>query len=152
MADIDHGNSAFVTQPYQIGQDFELASFVQRTQWLVQKQQPWFRQEGPSERDALALAARELAWPAIQQTADVEQFDDALSLRRIIGEAIHTPPVIKVFRYAQMRKQPRVLEYIADAAAIGRHVNTRRRIVERVAVDGDGAAVRARQSRDHIDQ
>ena len=51
-----------------------------------------------------------------------------------------------------MRKQPRVLEHIADAAAIGWNVHPRRSVVERFVVDGDDAAIGLQQSGDHVDQ
>ena len=51
-----------------------------------------------------------------------------------------------------MRKQPRILEYITDAAAMRRDVDAGSAIVEHFAVDGDAAAIRPQQSRDHVDQ
>ena len=51
-----------------------------------------------------------------------------------------------------MRKQPRILEHIADAAAMGRDMDARGGVVERLAVDGDDAAIGLQQSRDHVDQ
>src|SRR2546425_341901 len=33
---------------------------VQRSQWLVHEQQPWLEDQGPTERDALLLAAAQL--------------------------------------------------------------------------------------------
>ncbi|GCC48236.1 hypothetical protein chiPu_0032510 [Chiloscyllium punctatum] len=51
-----------------------------------------------------------------------------------------------------MRKQPRVLEHVADAAAPGRHMNAGSGIVDRLAVDHDGAAIWTQQPRDGVDQ
>ena len=90
---------------------------------LVQQQQSRLRQQRASERDALALAAGELAGTAIQQTADIEQVDDALALRGIIGKPVHAPAVIEILPHIEMRKQPRILEHIADAAAMRRDVD-----------------------------
>jgi hypothetical protein len=84
VADIDHGDIGLVAQPHQIGQDLELAAFVERAERLVEQQQARPRQQRAAERDALALAARELSGAATLQRADVEQLDDALVLRRII--------------------------------------------------------------------
>ena len=96
VADIDHGNAGLVAQPHQIGQDLDLALLIQRAQRLVEQQQSRLRQQRAAERDALAFAARELAGPAIQQTADIEQVDDALALRGIFGKAVHAPSVIEI--------------------------------------------------------
>ena len=68
--------------------------------------------------------------------ADVEQVGDALALRGILGEAVHAPPVVEILRDIEMRKQPRILEHIADAAAIRRDVQPRGGVVERFAVKG----------------
>jgi len=51
-----------------------------------------------------------------------------------------------------MRKQPGILEHIADPAAMHRDVPARRRVVQHLAVDGDDAAIGPQQSRDHVDQ
>ena len=82
MADIDHRN-AFVAQPHQVGQDLDLAALVERSQRFVQQQQARLRQQRPAERDALALAAGQLAGTAVEQMADIEQVGDALLLRGI---------------------------------------------------------------------
>ena len=51
-----------------------------------------------------------------------------------------------------MRKQPCVLEHVTDAAAVGGNMQMRRSVVERLAVDGDDAAIGPEQSRDHVDE
>ncbi len=152
VADIDHGYAGFVAQPHQIGQDFHLALFVQRSQRLVQQQQPRLRQQRASERDALALAARELTGTAIKQAADVEQIGDARTLRGVVGKPVHAPPVVEVLAHIEMRKQPGILEHIADAAAVRRDMQVCRRVVQHFAVDGDDAAIGPQQSRDDVDQ
>jgi cell volume regulation protein A len=92
VADIDHRHAGFVAQPHQIGQDLDLALLVERAQRLVQQQQARLRQQRAAERDALALAAGELAGTAIEQAADVEQVDDARALRRIVGRRFMRRP------------------------------------------------------------
>ena len=67
VADIDHRH-ALVAQAHQIGQDLDLARLIERAQRLVQQQQSRLRQQRAAERDALALAAGELAGTAIEQT------------------------------------------------------------------------------------
>src|SRR5262249_41260165 len=70
----------------------------------------------------------------------------------ICVEAIHPPPVVEIGQNAQMRKQPRILEHVADAAAMRGNMDALFGVVERLAVDDDGAAVGTEQSRDHVDQ
>src|ERR1700730_1898511 len=84
--------------------------------------------------------------------ADVEQFGDALELRGIVGEPVHAPPIVEILPDIEMRKQPRVLEHIADAAAMRREMQARWGVVEGLAVDRDDATIGLQQSRDHVDQ
>ena len=51
-----------------------------------------------------------------------------------------------------MRKQPRVLEHVADAPPVRRHVDACGRVVQRFAVERDDAAVGPQQPGDHVDQ
>ena len=66
VADIDHRH-ALVAQPHQIGQDLVLAALVERAERFVEQQQSRLRQQRAAERDALALAAGELAGTAVEQ-------------------------------------------------------------------------------------
>ena len=75
VADIDDRHPALGAEPVEVGQDLRLARLVERGQRLVHQQQPRRRQQGPPDRDPLALAAREVAGAAVQQGADPEQLD-----------------------------------------------------------------------------
>jgi hypothetical protein len=88
----------------------------------------------------------------LPQGFEVEQLRDAHLFRRMVGEAVHAPPVVEVLLDAEMRKQPRVLEHISDAPAVRRDMDAPRRVVEGVAVDLDPAAVRLQEPGDHVDQ
>ena len=68
------------------------------------------------------------------------------------SEAVHAPPVIEILRDVEMRKQPRVLEHIADAPPVGRNMHPRVGIVERFAVERNDTAVGPKQPCDHVDQ
>ncbi len=112
----------------------------------------WRISAGAAERDALAFAAGELAGAAIQQVADIEQIGDALALRGIVGEAVHAAAVIEILPYVEVRKQPRILKDIADAAAVRRDVHACRRVVQRLAIQGNDTAIWPQQPCDHVDQ
>ena len=73
-------------------------------------------------------------------------------LRGIRREAVHAPAVVEILPDVEMRKQPRILKHVADPAAVRRHVNAFRRIVQRFAVERDDAAVGPQQAGDHVDQ
>ncbi len=65
---------------------------VERGERLVEQQQARPHQQRAADRDALALAARELAGPAVEQVADVEQVDDAVALGGIGGSPLMRRP------------------------------------------------------------
>ena len=73
-------------------------------------------------------------------------------LHRILGEAVHAPAVVEILPDIEMRKQPRVLKHVADAAPVRWHMDARGGVVERFAVEGDAAAVGAQQPCDDVDQ
>ena len=73
VADIDHRHAALVAQALEIGKDFALARRVERGERLVEQQQARLHQQRAADRDALALAARERARPALEQMAEAEQ-------------------------------------------------------------------------------
>ncbi len=60
--------------------------------------------------------------------ADVEQPDDPLGFGGIAHKSVHAPAVVEVRRDGEMREQAAVLENIADATAVRRHVDTLRRV------------------------
>ena len=84
--------------------------------------------------------------------ADLEQVGDARVLRWIDGKAVHAPAVVEILPDVEMRKQPRVLKYVADAPTMRRHMNALRRVVQRFAVERNDAAVGPQQPGDHVDQ
>ena len=77
MADIDHRHVGLVAQAHEIGQDLALAGGVERGERLIEDEEARAHQQRAADRDALALAAGQLAGAAIEQMADIEQIDDA---------------------------------------------------------------------------
>src|ERR1700751_1056719 len=84
--------------------------------------------------------------------ADVQQICYTTPERGGLSEAIHAPAVVEILSHVEMRKQPRVLENIADAAAVNGDMCARGGVVQRLFVYGDDAAVGPQQARDHADQ
>ena len=68
------------------------------------------------------------------------------------GDAAHPAAVVEIPRHRHVRKQPALLEHIADAAAVGRHVDPRGAVEQHVVVERDAAAVRRQQAGDHVDE
>ena len=75
-------------------------------------------QQRAADRDALALAAGQVAGAPLQQMADVEHVHDARVRRVVARQAIHPPPVVQVLRHGHMREQAAVLKHIADVPAV----------------------------------
>ena len=90
MADIDDRDLRLVAQPLDIGQDLGLARVVERGQRLVHQDQLRAGEQRAADRDALLLAARQQAGPAVEQMADAEQVDDARPCRRSARRAART--------------------------------------------------------------
>src|SRR6185437_14047847 len=83
---------------------------------------------------------------------DIEQVGDALLLLAIVREAVHASSIVEILPHIKMQEQARVLEHIADASPPTGHVNAIGGIVERLAIDHNGAAVGPQQACDHVDQ
>ena len=85
---------------------------------------------------------------------DIEQRDDALEFLGVFlglaRPAAHAPAIVEVLPHAEMREQPALLEYVADAASMRRHVDAAGSVEQHRPVDGDGAAIGREQAGDHI--
>src|SRR4051812_938976 len=83
---------------------------------------------------------------------DIEQVGNALLLGGIGYEAVHAPAVVEILPHVEMRKQPCILEHIADPPTMRRDMNTRSRVIERLVVECDNATIRPQQACNHVDQ
>src|SRR4030095_4130452 len=60
--------------------------------------------------------------------------------------------VAQIAEHVEMRKQPRVLEHVPDAAALGGQTRLAARVLEHDAVDLDVRFVGSEQPRDYVDE
>src|SRR5260370_34796002 len=109
---------------FQIREDLWLPGRVERGEGFVEKEEARTHQERPADGDPLALAARELSRPPIEQVADVEERHDPLQLARIAHETGHAPSIVEVRDNGEIRDQQALLENRphappVDAAADG---------------------------------
>jgi hypothetical protein len=90
--------------------------------------------------------------PAPLERAETEHVDHSLPRERRAARcacARRQPAcIIEVALDGQVREQPPVLEYPADAAALHRHRDAATRVREHVAVENDAAAIRRNLSGD----
>ena len=75
VADIENRQRQRLVQPLKVGQDLVLRYLVQCRERLVHQQELGVREQGAADRQALSLAAGEIAGRAVQQLIDPEQLD-----------------------------------------------------------------------------
>ena len=62
------------------------------------------------------------------------------------------PAVEQIVRDREMRQQAAFLEYVADVAPVRRQIDSRARVVELAAADGDAPRERACEAGDEVEQ
>jgi len=89
----------------------------------------------------------------LQQMADAQQPDHRVEIRRRAAAAANEPASVQeVAPYAEMRKQPAVLEHVADAPSMRGHEDAAFGIDQGLPVDRDPAAIRTDQPAHDVDQ
>ena len=152
MADIDDGDLHLVAQPLEIGHDLCLSGSIERGERLVHQQQLWRGEQCAPDGHALLLATGKIARAALQQMCDAEQVEN-LCPRRIAFRLRREPFAIgEVALHRQVRKQPRLLEHIADAPSVRQQVDAVRGVHHHRVADADPRKVGPDQPGDDIDQ
>src|SRR5262249_30163893 len=82
--------------------------------------------------------------------ADIEQLGDAPELPPLRRKSAHAPAVIEIGRHTKVREQASLLEYVADAPAMRRHVDAVLGIEQDGVIEHDAAAVRRDQAGDNV--
>ena len=75
-------------------------------------------EQRPADGDALLLAARQPARPALEQAADAEQVDHPLEVVAALARRREPAAVEQVLPHGQVREQPPLLEHVADPAPV----------------------------------
>jgi len=88
----------------------------------------------------LLRKSRKVCGVVLVNPADIEQLGNAAALRGIVGKAVHAPAVVEILPDVQVRKQPRVLEHVADVAMMRGFVDARIRIEQATPADRDAPA------------
>ena len=118
VADVEHGDVELVAQALQIGQDFLLATQVERGQGLVHQQHARGDGQGAGDADALTLAPRQMIGLPVEQGADAQQVDDVVQVHLgRLGAAAQA--IAQVAQHAEVREKAGLLKHIADGAAMG---------------------------------
>src|SRR6202023_2823931 len=118
----------------------------ERGQRLIEQQQARLRQQRTANGDALSFATRESVDAPVHQESEIEQSchcietDVGLTLRALRC-------VVQISGDTHVRKQPGVLEYVADTAAFGRDVEAKFGIEQQVVVECHSSAIGIQKSR-----
>jgi hypothetical protein len=99
----------------------------------------------------LTFASGKLPATSPEQRPEVEQGDDAIhhDARWLVSGALQS--VVKISGDVEVWKQPQILEHAADPAPMGRHVQVRSRIKQRLLVQTDRTVVGLQQACKQVD-
>ena len=138
-------------EPFQIGQDVGFARGIQSGKRFIHQQHIRARQQRPPDGDPLLFPARQAVRAARQQGGKAQKCDHIIA-RDVIGRraAARKPrPVIEVLSNTHMRKKPRVLKDIAQAALM--HGHKAAGVLQNAPVQADITLIRAEQTCHCID-
>ena len=125
---------------------------VHRGERLVQQQHAGIAGQRARHRDALLLAAGELARPPLLETRDVRLREPRPRLRIAFGGRPVEERAGDVLERRQVRKQPVVLRDVADGTLARRPVDAVRRVEPDVVVERDATTAWPQQPGDRAQQ
>src|SRR5215468_4477472 len=141
----------FIPAP-QVIEDQSLGRRIERGQRLVEQQYARIGDQRARERDALPFAARNFAGAPQAQFANTERVENrAYTLLAFIALQM-IEAVAYVALDGEVRKQGKVLEYVADAALRDRNVCSGVRVEEDSRTDADRSRIGCGESYDAVEQ
>src|SRR5690606_1553427 len=123
---------------------------VKGGQRLVHEKQFGAGEQRATNGDPLRFATGERYGLAREKMLDPKQRGNTLKMRITFPARRKPAAIFEILLDTEMGEQPRVLKYIADAAAVRRNVNARFRIDEHAAIDLDFTPFRFQEPADHI--
>src|SRR3954452_2942927 len=144
VGDIDRRGAELLLEPCHLDAHLHTQRRVEIGEWLVEQKRLGLADDGAPDRDALALAAGELARLAIEIGREVQRCGGGLDLTvdLVLGQPRHLQAEADVAAHAHMRIERIGLEHHREPA-LGR-----RRVDHVLAVDQDLAAGDVLESRD----
>ena len=145
VGDVDGRRLQPIVQLLELDAHLHAQLGVEVGQRLVEQEHLRVADDGPADRDALALAARELARLALEQLLDAEDLGGVLHalLDLGLGELAHLQPERHVVVDGHVRVERVVLEHHRDVPVLGRQV------VDHAVADVDLAGRDLLQPRHH---
>ena len=123
--------SHWATTALEVGQDPALQGRIERGQRLVHQEQFRPAEQGPSQRDPLFLAAREVSRMPLQEAADLQGLNHAREVNAAFTRLPMPLSIPQVALDGQVREQQAVLKNDAHGAILHRDAYARSRIEER---------------------
>ncbi|KGD37777.1 hypothetical protein DO70_6442 [Burkholderia pseudomallei] len=135
-------------QELDLGAHLDAQLRVEVRQRLVEQEQRRVARERAAHRDALPLAARELARLALEQVLDLQHRGDAIDdlLLLVLRHLADVQPERDVLAHRHRRIERVRLEHHRDVAIL------RRQIVDDLIADPDLALRHGLEARDHVEQ
>ena len=122
VGDVDHRDASLFLDALQLRAHFETKSSVEIGERLVEHQDFWLHDDGPGERDALLLAARQFPGFALGERRQPHRSCSARSTRhpaRLPGMPLSRSPKATFSKTVRCGKERVGLEDEADAAPVG---------------------------------
>ena len=148
VGDVDHGLAELLVQTLDLAAHLVAQLGVEVGERLVEQEQAGVAHDRAADRDALALAARELARQALEQARDVEHLCGALhpAVDLVLRKFARAQAERDVLEHVHVRVERVVLEHHGDVAIARPHV------VDHLAVDRDRAVVDLLEARDRAQE
>ena len=148
VGDVDRGLADPQVQLLDLGAHVDAQLGVEIGQRLVEQEELGIAHQRPSHRDALALAAGQLAGLAVEQRLDLQQRGDARDRRVLLGlrhaAALHAEGHVLARGHRRVKRVG--LEHHGDVAIL------RRDRIDQPSVDANLALADAFEARDHREQ
>jgi hypothetical protein len=124
----------------QLGPDRATGVRIEGGQRLVQEQDVGLARERPRQRDALALASREVGRPSVGEPGDPQ------SLEQLGNDVAATRSKGDVAAHVEMREQRVLLEHEPDTPSLGRKVDLPRSVEPGLVAVRDHSLLRTEKS------
>ena len=124
VGDVNRGRRHLLMDLFDLGAHLHAQFGVEVGERLVEQKYLRVADDGAAHGDTLALAARQLLWPALEQLGDVENAGGGLHPLVDLGlrEPFQAQPERHVFEHRHMRVERIVLEHHGDVPVLWRHV------------------------------
>ena len=118
------GNCSSSVQALEVGAYRLFGRVIEGGKRFVHQQPPRLGQQGPGNCNPLPLASGGVLRAALEESADIQQFQDLLPANRRQTPANGSRGIFQVTLYVEVGKQARFLKHIADRPAVWRRPMT----------------------------